>query len=264
MNNIVKIQNHDVTVIEWNNERVVTSAQLAELYETDTDNIKKNLGRNQDRFQEGKHFYLLKGEKLKEFKRLVTNSHVVNEYTPQLYLWTQRGASRHCKMLGTDKSWDVFDCLEESYFNPQFDTSALSPQTQALINIELRQNRQEKALQEVKDDMQAVRDIVSLSPNAWREEARRMIVRIAEKLGGTEYIREVNAEIYKLLNKRFGVSLEIRLSNIRRRMAEEGACKSKRDKINKVDVIAEDKKLIEGYLIIIKEMAIKYGVTEVA
>lgn len=51
---------------------------------------------------------------------------------------------------------------------------------------------------------------------------------------------------------------------MRRRMAEEGTSKSKRDKTTKVDVIAADKKLIEGYLIIIKEMAIKYGVTEVA
>lgn len=36
--------------------------------------------------------------------------------------------------------------------------------------------------------------------------------------------------------------------------------KSKRDKLNYLDIIAEDKKLIEGYVAIIKEMAIKYGV----
>ena len=51
---------------------------------------------------------------------------------------------------------------------------------------------------------------------------------------------------------------------MRRRMAEEGVSKSKRDKANRLDVIAEDKKLIEGFLIIVKEIAIKYGVTEVA
>jgi hypothetical protein len=42
-------------------------------------------------------------------------------------------------------------------------------------------------------------------------------------------------------------------------MAEEGICKSKRDKLNKMDIIAEDKKLIEGYIAITKELAIKYG-----
>ncbi len=46
----------------------------------------------------------------------------------------------------------------------------------------------------------------------------------------------------------------------RRRMADEGVCKSKRDKLNYLDVIADDKKLIEGYTAIVKELAIKYGV----
>lgn len=142
--------------------------------------------------------------------------------------------------------------------------SELSPQTQALINIELRQNRQARELREVKEEVQAVRDIIELSPNGWREDARKMIVRIAQKMGGNEYIKDINSEIYKLLNERFGVDLGIRLTNMRRRMAEEDTSKSKRDKTTKVDVIAADKKLIEGYLIIIKEMAIKYGVTEVA
>ena len=48
--------------------------------------------------------------------------------------------------------------------------------------------------------------------------------------------------------------------NKRRRMADEGACKSKRDRLNKVDVIAEDKKLIEIYVAIVKEVAVKYGI----
>jgi hypothetical protein len=43
-------------------------------------------------------------------------------------------------------------------------------------------------------------------------------------------------------------------------MAEEGVNKSKRDKLSYLDVIADDKKLIEGYTAIVKEMAIKYGV----
>ena len=43
-------------------------------------------------------------------------------------------------------------------------------------------------------------------------------------------------------------------------MAEEGVSKSKRDKVNYLDVISEDKKLIEGYVSIVKDMAIKYGI----
>lgn len=57
-----------------------------------------------------------------------------------------------------------------------------------------------------------------------------------------------------------GVDLQTRFTNKRRRMADNGVCKSARDKLSFVDVIAEDKKLIEGYTAIVKEMAIKYGV----
>lgn len=264
MNKVVKVQNHDVTVIEWNNERVVTTPQLAELYDTDADNIRHNFSRNTERFEEGKHFYLLKGEELQQFKDHMTDCHVVNQRSSHVYLWTQRGASRHCKMLGTDKSWDVFDCLEEAYFNPQFNTSDLSPELRLLINMERQQKAQEKRLAEVEANVQATRDIIALNPNSWRDDALRMIVKIAQKMGGNEYISTVHNEIYKLLDERFKVNLSVRLTNMRRRMAEEGVSKSRRDKANRLDVIAEDKKLIEGFLIIVKEMAIKYGVTEVA
>lgn len=54
-------------------------------------------------------------------------------------------------------------------------------------------------------------------------------------------------------------SLAVFLNNKRRRMAEEGTRKSARDKLSYVDVIAEDRKLVEGYIAIVKEMAVKYG-----
>lgn len=46
----------------------------------------------------------------KELKNLrVTNSNLqISPKTRTLYLWTKRGASRHCKMLGTDKNSSVF------------------------------------------------------------------------------------------------------------------------------------------------------------
>ena len=43
-------------------------------------------------------------------------------------------------------------------------------------------------------------------------------------------------------------------------MAEEGISKTAREKLTYVDIISEDKKLIEGYMAIVKEMAIKYGI----
>lgn len=121
-----------LTVLEFNNERILTTKQLAFIYETTTDNVKKNFNNHKSKFEKGKHFFLLEGEELRAFKRKVNSIHLaentVNERNlnnfqlvpnnvNQLYLWTERGASRHCKILGTDKAWEQFDYLEETYFN---------------------------------------------------------------------------------------------------------------------------------------------------
>lgn len=142
------------------------------------------------------------------------------------------------------------------------DISNLSPELRLLIKLEVAQKQQEKALADTNKRIDHIGDVIALDTRSWREDARKLIVQIAQTRGGNEYLRDVQSEIYKLVNQRGGVSLETRLTNKRRRMADEGVCKSKRDKLNKVDVIADDKKLIEIYVAIVKEMAIKYGIDQ--
>ena len=108
--------------VKFNDEVVITTKTLAQVYECKELQIQQNFKNNQDRFKEGKHYYKLEGEKLKEFKNILDNFEDVTgckKNTARLILWTKRGASRHCKMLGTDKAWDMFDTLEENYFNPK-------------------------------------------------------------------------------------------------------------------------------------------------
>lgn len=106
-------------IIEYNKKRLLTTEQLAEFYGTTTDRIKQNISRNKKKFVEGKHYYLLKGDELKDFKNSVSNSYLVDKHSPQIYLWTKQGASRHSKILNTDRAWDMFDELEENYFSPK-------------------------------------------------------------------------------------------------------------------------------------------------
>lgn len=116
MSELARIGNKNVPIIKWKKERVITTALLAEVYETSVDNVKMNFNRHKDNFIEGKHYFLLQSEELSAFKNLVTDSYPVDKRTPQLYLWTERGANRHCKILDTDKAWEQFDNLEETYF----------------------------------------------------------------------------------------------------------------------------------------------------
>lgn len=105
--------------IKYSDQPILTTEQLAEFYGTTVRRILENFKRNEDKFIEGVHYRLLEGDELKSFKDDYANSGIVGKNASQLYLWTQRGASRHSKMLGTDRAWDMYDELEENYFNPK-------------------------------------------------------------------------------------------------------------------------------------------------
>ena len=121
----------NLTIVEYQGQRVLTSEQLAQAYECPYRNISDNFKNNEKRFEEGKHYFKLTGYELKEFRKNCSENIdpqnlqsenfglQISEKTRILYLWTKRGASRHCKMLGTDKAWEMFDILEENYFNPK-------------------------------------------------------------------------------------------------------------------------------------------------
>lgn len=116
---VVTIANANIQIVEYKEERVLTTDQLAQAYECDKQQVMQNFNNNKDRFEEGKHYFRLEGEELKAFKNCFENIEVVGigKRAPFAYLWTRRGASRHCKMLGTDKAWEMFDRLEENYFD---------------------------------------------------------------------------------------------------------------------------------------------------
>ena len=110
---------NELTVLEHNSIRVMTTEQLAEAYGCGAIHIQQNFKNNRERFVEGKHYFKLEGADLKAFKDSLENiESVVGSRAPSLILWTKQGAARHSKMLGTERAWNVFDELEESYFNP--------------------------------------------------------------------------------------------------------------------------------------------------
>lgn len=104
---------------------VITTELLAQLYGTEPVRIRQNHHENKVRFVEGKHFFKVVGNDLKELR--VALNYSQNPVSPKvrsLILWTERGAARHAKMLETDQAWDVFEKLEDCYFNQNAQTAA--------------------------------------------------------------------------------------------------------------------------------------------
>lgn len=116
LNNSVMVAGVQTIVTEYKSIPVVTTAQLAEFYGTESVNIQMNYSRNNERFEEGKHFFRVEGEDLRDLKKLLTNSELVSPNARSLILWTEKGAARHAKILDTDQAWNVFEQLEDSYF----------------------------------------------------------------------------------------------------------------------------------------------------
>lgn len=110
-------QSPNLPVLTYQEQRVVTTETLALGYGTNEVNIRKNLSRNIDRFEEGKHYFLLTGSELKNFKNRVADSHSVGNNAKSLTLWAEKGAARMSKIVDTDQAWDFFEKLEASYFN---------------------------------------------------------------------------------------------------------------------------------------------------
>ncbi|MZK53330.1 ORF6C domain-containing protein [Clostridium beijerinckii] len=140
-----------LTTIVKEGQRVLTTQQLAEVYETDVKNISNNFNRNNDRFILGKHYFKLEGKELKDFKGIHQNDESL-KYVSVLYLWTEKGADRHCKILDTDKAWEQFDNLEDTYFRVKESIPKLSKELQAIFILDGKQQQLEKDVRDIKEN----------------------------------------------------------------------------------------------------------------
>lgn len=251
-------------IIEQAGQRVLTTAQLAKSYGADKQLIINNFNRNKERYKEGKHFIVLEGRE----KSIFINRHQIDlgsKNAKTLYLWTEKGAWLHAKSLNTGAAWDAYELLVDEYYRlaeevKQSDTSNLSPELQMLNGIFQSLVKQEQATKQLESKVDNISDIVGVNYTNWREECNKLINKVVNVRGGFDEHKNVRSEIHKEVDKRAGVSLSIRLINKRRRMADNGVSVSQRNKLSKTDVIAEDKKLIEIYTVVVKELAIKYKV----
>lgn len=108
----------ELPVLTYREQRVITTEMLAKFYGTAEERIRQNYARNEDRFEAGKHYFKLEGSELASLRVSFSDSQNASKMR-FLMLWTKRGAARHAKVLDTDQAWEVFDALEDAYFNPR-------------------------------------------------------------------------------------------------------------------------------------------------
>ncbi|WP_255446560.1 hypothetical protein [Bacillus sp. JAS24-2] len=139
----------------------------------------------------------------------------------------------------------------------------LSPELQmlnqmftVLANQEIEQKRLSKEVTETKEKVENISEIVTLNTTDWRKETTTLLNKISSKLGGFEIYRNIRNESYDILEQRANANLSIRVTNKQKKMALEGVQKSRINKVSKLDVINDDKRLLEIYLAVVKEMGL--------
>ncbi|PHM60949.1 ORF6N domain-containing protein [Xenorhabdus ishibashii] len=114
-NELVPVSAKELQIVEYRGQRVVTTEQLASGYGATTQQITNNFNRNKSRFIEGKHYHRIEGNEV-EILRNSFRGVQISSKARSFYLWTERGAANHSKMLETDQAWNYFDDLTEFYF----------------------------------------------------------------------------------------------------------------------------------------------------
>jgi anti-repressor protein len=122
-------------------------------------------------------------------------------------------------------------------------------QEQKLIAMETRTEKVERTLTIVKDTI--------VQRDNWRQQMNDMVSKIAENQLIVDH-HATRVDTYKLLESRAGCDLSARQRNMRQRLEEGGATKTKVAAVTKMDVIESDKRLKEIYSAVVKEMFIKY------
>lgn len=129
---------------------------------------------------------MLKGTQLKGFKNKVENFDLVGKNANQLYLWTKRGASRHAKMLGTDRAWDVYDELEENYFDKQNNLRMPETPIEIMAVVGKITQEQDKAIKKLNTKVTFLEELSGLTPARNKELTRARNKKVIQVCGGSD------------------------------------------------------------------------------
>lgn len=190
------------------------------------------------------------------------------------YLLTKKGCELYSTRMTGEKGTQFavayierFNEMENRIKKNEIDTTQLSPELQmmnqmfqAVAKNEIETKEAKQLAEEANQSVNNISNIVSMSNVEWREKVKVILRKIAQKWNGVEPYRSVIKLSYERLEKRAGCKLDIRLNNRKERALAQGMSKTYIKNLNKLDCISEEKRLVEIYIQVVKEMAIQFKV----
>lgn len=206
MNEIIKINNHEVTIKEYKGQRVVTFKDIDMVHERPDGTAGRNFRDNKDKFIEDEDFFYLSGGELRDYKQ-ATN--FVGSNARELILITEQGYLMAVKSLSDDLAWKVQRELVKSYFKKEKALSAierLKLQQEAILEVNEKVENVEKRVDYLEND-------IPLYGSESDELSRHVKRKGVEALGGktsnaykdNKLRSEVYRDIYNQIKREFGL-----------------------------------------------------------
>lgn len=259
MNELIHIGNADISVKEYNGQRVVTFKDIDTVHSRPDGTARRNFNTNKKRFKEGEDFFLVGSDEIRTSRLFPISD---NDYMDKVLI-TEQGYLMLVKSFTDDLAWEVQRQLVNGYFRVRQLAADLSPQMQMLYGMLDQMAQTERNAKEAKEIAQKavettenIKEAVKPVFDNWREEVNKKFNRIQRN--ADKPFNTLRVEMYFELERRAGCDLATRLRNKKQRMLESGCTKKEIGDCNRMDIIEEDKKLREIFSKIVSEYEIKY------
>lgn len=155
MNGLIKVGNENVSIKEFNGQRVVTFKDIDNVHERPDGTARKRFNDNKKRFVEGEDFYILSQP---SEMRTLGLERPQGGFPEKVILITESGYLMLVKSFTDDLAWSVQKELVKSYFKKKESVLMTTDQKIQLLaqgNVELNEKVDaiNKDLQEFKEDM---------------------------------------------------------------------------------------------------------------
>ena len=185
-NQIIKINNTDLSVKEFKGQRVVTFKDIDMLHERVEGTAKRNFNENKKHLIQNVDYFLIKGEELRELKQ---STNFVLSNAKEITLITESGYLMLVKSLQDDLAWKVQRELVNKYFRVKETIPKMSKELQAILMMDNKQQQMDARITKLENN--------STIDYSQQEELRNLgTKKVVAILGG------VDAPAYKELNKK--------------------------------------------------------------
>ncbi|MGK5512212.1 antA/AntB antirepressor family protein [Brevibacillus formosus] len=209
-------------------------------------------------FQQGKDFWTFLSES--------TGGRPSTEYELSIGM-----AKEICMVENNEKGSQArkyFIEVEDRYKQQIIDTTLLTPELQmfkqlwdGLARTQIENAKMSQQLIETSKKVEVVENVVTVIQETmirrdddWRKSVNSMLNAAAYRMGGN--YQDLRRESYRILEERARCRLGTRLNNLKERLVDSGATKTKINGLTNMDVIESDSKLKEIYTTVVKELSI--------